>query len=164
MQLECEQFQKTTMFGLRKNVFKFSDKYNPIVPASPGGPRLHNVFMVSSDCSYASFINTNHPSFCNVVLKELAPAPSQSNKHWEGAEFQSADQWRSVMRQPILCIKLQRSIEAGEELFMQYELPPGTDMIQDIETVRQDTTIQEQQPAKQGTDDMDLSFVNLSER
>jgi len=112
-------------WGLRKNIIQYDDSYNPIV-CPPGQKQTYHIYLVGSNCCYASFANTSIKKECNACIWPAPPAPTAATQHWvPGAPFSSFEHWWSVIGQPMVVLKLLRNVRQGEEILVHYDLPLG---------------------------------------
>jgi hypothetical protein len=125
MQVHNHQQNQHLFLNLRKNLIQYPQHYNPIVPP-PGQHSPHHVFLLGSDACMASYANTNTRQLCNAEIFELTPKPTPRNGHWMTTDaFESLEQWKVVMKAPILCLRLIKNVTKGEEIFAYYQLPRG---------------------------------------
>jgi hypothetical protein len=152
MQVENYTQNQDIFFNLRKNLIQYPQHYNPIVPP-PGQPTQHHIFLISSDACIASYANTNTRQLCNAEIFELIPKAAARNGHWLPADpFQSLEQWRQVMKEPILCLRLLKNVVKGEEIFAYYQLPSGVDKVRVSSGATKATyTVTPSQPILTGT-------------
>ena len=111
--------------GLRKNVIQYPDKpYNPIVyPSttqeddSDEDTRLH-LYLVASNCCYASFANTAEEDECNARIIDKIPPGWASRDGYKNLEH-----FQTTITSPILCLQAIKPINPGDEIFAHYDLP-----------------------------------------